>query len=268
MQFDASCRHGAQARGGRADEGVRFSEIERRCLCDGHGAVRQDCWSSSRLLRRSSAGAVRVGTGPRTGPRRPTSLRWNPARARSLSSPSRKAGRCTVAYAGERLPEQENDFRGVLYKSVVDPEDPETQWQITSGRTDPEEWADNAALADGVTRIDVNGHEGFLGVYPWDNDLTRTTVAWLERPDRWGPGRSPLEHRARCPSAGLGRPRALCRGVHHVPRAVSRRRRLIRGVPDAGTGPRHLPQICAPARTRRRLRRHRSRGSRTRSQNR
>ena len=29
------------------------------------------------------------------------------------------------AYAGERLPEQENDFRGVLYKSVVDPEDPE-----------------------------------------------------------------------------------------------------------------------------------------------
>jgi len=89
------------------------------------------------------------------------------------------------AYAGERLPEQENDFRGVLYKSVVDPENLETQWQITSGRTDPEEWANNAALAAGVTRIDVNGHEGYIGEYPWDNDLTRTTVAWLERPDRW-----------------------------------------------------------------------------------
>ncbi len=88
-------------------------------------------------------------------------------------------------YAGERLPEQANDLRGVLYKSVVDPENPETQWQITSGGTDSEEWAKDAALEAGVTRIDVNGHEGYIGEYPWDNDLTRTTVAWLERPDRW-----------------------------------------------------------------------------------
>ena len=80
---------------------------------------------------------------------------------------------------------EENDLRGVIYKSVVDPEDPETQWEVTSGRTDPEEWADNAARAVGMTRIDVNGHEGYIGEYPWDNDLTRTYVAWLERPDRW-----------------------------------------------------------------------------------
>jgi len=89
------------------------------------------------------------------------------------------------ASAGERLSEQESDLRGVLYKSVIDPENPETQWQITSGRTDPQEWAEDAAHAAGATRIDVNGHEGYIAESPWDNDLTRTTVTWLERPDRW-----------------------------------------------------------------------------------
>jgi hypothetical protein len=77
------------------------------------------------------------------------------------------------------------DVREATYKSVVDPEDPQTQWKITSGPLNPGDWENMTAGAVGGTRIDVNGHEGYIGVYPWDNDLTRTAVLWHERPDRW-----------------------------------------------------------------------------------
>lgn len=77
------------------------------------------------------------------------------------------------------------EVREATYKSVVDPEDPLTQWKITSGPLNPGEWERMTAGAVGATRIDVNGHEGYIGESPWDNDLTRTAVLWLERPDRW-----------------------------------------------------------------------------------
>jgi hypothetical protein len=88
------------------------------------------------------------------------------------------------ANAGERASDQEADLRGVLYKSVVNPEDPDLQWEVTSGRISPAEWDGVAGRPGGATEIDVNGHEGYVFDWPRDNGRTGTIVTWLERPDR------------------------------------------------------------------------------------
>ena len=107
------------------------------------------------------------------------------------------------AYAGERLIEQEADFRGVLYKSVADPEESTLQWTIESRQLSPGEWpADDAGWPDGVTTIDVNGHEGYVFRRPRDNGRIGTIVGWLERPDRVVIVSVPSGDRARCPGVG------------------------------------------------------------------